>query len=229
MKILKSLLIISGSLLLVAVSAVYGFVLPTYAIARSEDLCGTDLQLDWEDPFFDVDKFVPGNRTTAVLTVSNTSVDTTHTLGLEFLEQPADPGDINNEITLKFERSDKDKEVTYSLAELYNKGEFAFTELAPEDGDVTITFTADFSNVDEEYDESGDNNYQGRKTEFDIVLGCYGEEESGGDDEGVVLGASVGGLPATGRWAAVLFLSGAFLLIAGLLLKPQIRTKKKTA
>ena len=214
--ITKSLFTISLALVLVAVAAGLAAVHPARTIAKEATLCG--LKLTWDEPLFSVSDFEPGRKVRAVVAVSNTASEM-RALGIEFKPKGDDPNFLASVINMTLSRPGKTP-VTYTLKELYDKGEFKLSEFDSGE-DAEIAFEAEF-------DSSAGNSYQGKKTEFDVVFGCYGEvlgdQDSG---EGAVLGAAIG-LPATGpdSLALVSALAGLGCLTAGFLLRRRISAQK---
>ena len=139
------------------------------------------------DKLFDVVNFLPGDSVDGSAYVENNSSET-KTIAIEAINVHNDIiyadkkfGDAlyltireNSELTPIFEGT---------LTEFFDAREFSLSNL---DSETSTTYNFFIS-----FDESSDNNYQGKSLEFDVLIGFQGEEgsstSSGGLPEGLII------------------------------------------
>lgn len=175
-KIFKIILIISA--------------LAPLAVAQAN---GDNLVVEFEQtPLFKEANFLPGNEVVRWIKVTNNAAESKNIITEAI--NTSDPDGLGDMLNLVVKKGAQEL-YNDSLADFFSAGEVPLSSISGNGGSAQYDFIISFQNT-------SNNNYQGKTIGFDILIGFQGEEGGGGDDgengNGIVYYGGGGGGGANG-------------------------------
>jgi len=214
--------------LLLLIIAVAVFI-PKPALAVTQT--SSDFEVTWDDPLFAKENILPGDEFEATVKVTNLTNEE-QSLKIQFENWDETSDGLSPQIEFYVFRNSKSL-LEDNLDELFDQDEKELLTMDPKEKDLELSFKAKFRK------EAG-NEYQGKGTEFDIILGAVripvstvlsSEAEVKAEaepkkEEGKILGMAIGPL-ATGADLLPSILASLAAFSTGLYLRRRSFTNPK--